>query len=47
MSPDGRKAVIDYGGGEVTYSGDLPVSEGAKLLFNAIGGLLLAELQRS
>ena len=35
-SPDGREAIIDFGGEEITYSGNLPVSEGAKLFFDAV-----------
>jgi len=35
-SPDGRTAEIDYGGKEITYSGDLSVSESAKLFFDAL-----------
>ena len=33
---DGREAVIDFGGDEVTYSGDLPVDEAAKIFFDAV-----------
>jgi hypothetical protein len=39
-APDGRCAVIDFGGKEVTYSGDLPVSEAAQIFFNAVGNHL-------
>lgn len=35
-SPDGRTATIDFGGAEITYSGDLPASEGAKVFFDAV-----------
>lgn len=35
-SPDGRKAVLDFGGDEMTYSGDLPVAESAKMFFDEI-----------
>jgi hypothetical protein len=31
-----RQAVIDFGGGLVTYSGDLPVDKTAKLLFEVV-----------
>ena len=31
-----QEAVTDFGGDEVTYSGDLPVDESAKLLFDAV-----------
>ncbi len=31
-----QEAVINFDGDEVTYSGDLPVSESAKLMFNAL-----------
>ncbi len=33
---DGRKAVLDFSGDEVTYSGDLPVSEAAKVFFDHV-----------
>ena len=35
-SPDGREAVIDFGGDTVVYSGDLPVDESAKIFFDAV-----------
>jgi hypothetical protein len=35
-SPDGREAVIDFGGDEVEYSGDLPVAESAKIFFACV-----------
>ena len=35
-SPDGREAVIDFGGDAVMYSGDLPVDESAKIFFDAV-----------
>jgi hypothetical protein len=38
--PDGRKAVIDFGGPRVTYSGDLPVASSARVFFEAVGELL-------
>ncbi len=31
-----QEAIIDFSGDEVTYSGDLPVAESAKLLFEAM-----------
>lgn len=31
-----QKAIIDFGGDEVTYSGDLPPAESAKLFFEAV-----------
>ena len=34
--PDGREAVIDFGGDAVVYSGDLPVDESAKIFFDAV-----------
>ncbi len=37
-SPDGRKAIINFGGDAVTYSGDLPVDEAAKLFFEEVFG---------
>ena len=38
-APDGRTAIIGFSRGEVVYSGDLPVAESAKLLFDAAYGL--------
>jgi hypothetical protein len=35
-APDGRKATVDFGEDAVTYSGDLPVDESAKIFFDAI-----------
>lgn len=35
-SPDGRTATISFDGDEVTYSGDLPVDESAKIFFDAV-----------
>ncbi len=40
VSPDGRRAEIDFGGDNVTCSGDLPVEESAKMLFEAYGSLM-------
>jgi hypothetical protein len=34
--PDGKEAVVDFGGDSVTYSGDLPVDEAAKIFFEAV-----------
>jgi len=34
---DGRQATVDFSGAEVTYSGDLPVSDAAKIFFDAVG----------
>ena len=42
---DGREAVIDFGGDEITYSGDLPVSESAKLFFEAFNNLCREEYE--
>lgn len=33
---DGKTAVIDFSGQAVTYSGDLPVDEAAKIFFDAV-----------
>ena len=38
-SPDGRTASIDFSGESITYTGDLPVDESAKLFFEAYGDL--------
>jgi hypothetical protein len=38
-APDGREGVISFSGDEITYSGDLPVAESAKLFFEAYGNL--------
>lgn len=35
-----KEAVIDFSGDEVTFSGDLPIDEAAKLFFNAVLGQL-------
>ena len=32
---DGKQAQINFGGDEITYTGDLPVDEAAQLLFEA------------
>jgi hypothetical protein len=38
---DGRKAIIEwFDGDRVEFSGDLPVSEAAKIFFDAVGHLL-------
>ena len=36
QSPDGREAVLDFSGDEMTYSGDLPVAESAKIFFDLV-----------
>jgi hypothetical protein len=36
---DGMEATIDFSGKGVTYSGDLPVADSAKLLFKAFGDM--------
>ncbi len=36
QSPDGREAVLDFGGDEMIYSGDLPVAESAKMFFDEV-----------
>ena len=43
--PDGRKAIIDFGGEKVTFSGDLPIDEAAHTFFVAVGELLLNALK--
>ncbi len=35
-SGDGRQATIDFMGEAVTYSGELPVSEAAKIFFDCV-----------
>jgi len=35
-SPSGKQAIIDFGGDKIEYSGDLPVSEAAKIFFEAV-----------
>lgn len=35
-SPDDKIAKIDFSGSEVAYSGDLPVSDAAKIFFNHV-----------
>lgn len=39
IHPDGREAVIDFGGETITYSGELSVEESARLFFEAYGNL--------
>jgi hypothetical protein len=36
-NPAGKKAVIDFSGDEVTYSGDLPIADAAKVFFMHVG----------
>jgi hypothetical protein len=36
QNADGKQAHVDFGGDAVTYSGDLPFDESAKLLFDAL-----------
>jgi len=44
--PDGREAIIDFGkDGKVSYSGELPVDESAKLFFEAFGNLIAGALK--
>jgi len=38
-NPNGKKAVIDFSGDVVVYSGDLPVEESAQILFDAVCGI--------
>ena len=37
---DGKEAIIDFSGDAVTFRGELPVDEAAKLFFQAVGGYL-------
>jgi hypothetical protein len=39
-SPDGRQAIIEFGGPAVTYAGDLPVEESARIFFEHCLGLV-------
>lgn len=39
----GLRAVIDFSGDRVTFSGDLPVDEAAQKFFDAVGHLLRAK----
>ncbi len=43
ISIDGRSAIINFHKGIVTYEGDLPVDESARLFFDAVGELLRCE----
>ena len=36
VSSSGKQSKIDFGGDRVEYSGDLPVSEAAKIFFEAV-----------
>ncbi len=40
VAPDGRRVEVEFGGGNVVFSGDLPVEESAKMLFEAYGSLM-------
>ena len=40
QSPDGKTAIIDFGGESITYKGDLTVEESAKMFFEAFGHIL-------
>lgn len=37
---DGKQAVINFDGDAVTFGGDLPVDEAARVFFDAVGHLL-------
>ena len=37
-NPAGQRAIIDFSGDEVTYSGDIPVDESARLFFELVFG---------
>ncbi len=39
MNPEGQTATIDFSGDKVTFWGDLPMDEAAKLFFKAVGNL--------
>ena len=41
VPPDGRSALIDFGGESIVYSGDLSVDVSAKLFFEALGITLI------
>ena len=43
---EGRKATLDFGGEEIIYSGELPVHESAKKLFEAFHHLLKVEANK-
>ncbi len=43
---DGRRATIDFSGESVTYSGELPVDESAKKLFEAFHHMLKVEANK-
>ena len=38
-SPKGKQSKIDFSGDKVTYSGDLPVDEAARLFFDSVNNL--------
>ena len=40
---DGREAIIDFSGDKVTYSGELPIDESAKLFFEYVFGTYIVE----
>jgi biopolymer transport protein ExbD len=46
MNPEGKQAIIDFGGDKVTYSGDLPVDESAKIFFEYVFKKYINECKR-
>jgi hypothetical protein len=45
-SPDGRKAVIDYGGPTLTISGDLPLDDAARCFFEHLYGFIVTDRRK-
>ncbi len=43
QNPNGKEAIIDFGGDEVTYEGDMPVAESARMFFDAVFGIYKKE----
>ena len=44
-NPKGKSATIDFSGDQVTFSGELPVDEAAKIFFEHVGALCRERIQ--
>ena len=45
INKEGKEVAIDFSGKKVTYSGDLPVDESAKILFDSVFKMYMAECE--
>jgi hypothetical protein len=43
---EGKEAIIDFGSKEITYTGDLPVEESAKIFFEVFGNLVKSDCDK-